>query len=111
VRHHLPERPFGRFAQMVPDPFFVAAPYPPSKTIVGITWAPKAAIVRKAKGSDNWPLTWADDDRQYTAYGDGWGFEPFLPEKLGLGFARVAGEPPGFKGENIRSPTGEQVGA
>jgi len=88
-----------------------AAPYPPSKAIVGITWAPKAAIVRKAKGSDNWPLTWADDDRQYTAYGDGWGFEPFLPKKLGLGFARVEGNPPGFKGENIPSPTGEQFGA
>jgi CubicO group peptidase (beta-lactamase class C family) len=87
-----------------------AAPYPPSKAIVGITWAPKAAIVRKAKGSDNWPLTWADDDRQYTAYGDGWGFEPFLPKKLGLGFARVEGNPPGFKGENIPSPSGEQFG-
>jgi hypothetical protein len=87
-----------------------AAPYPPSKAIVGLTWAPQAAIVRKAKGSDNWPLTWADDDRQYTAYGDGWGFEPLLPKKLGLGFARVEGDPPGFKGENIRSPTGEQLG-
>jgi CubicO group peptidase (beta-lactamase class C family) len=87
-----------------------AAPYPPSKAIVGLTWAPKAAIVRKAKGSDNWPLTWADDDRQYTAYGDGWGFEPLVPTKLGLGFARVEGEPLGFKGKNIRSPTGEQVG-
>jgi CubicO group peptidase (beta-lactamase class C family) len=88
-----------------------AAPYPPSKTITGITWAPKAAIIRKARGSDNWPLTWADDDRQYTAYGDGWGFEPFVPKKLGLGFARIEGDPPGFKGENIPSPTGEQFGA
>src|SRR5262249_31856824 len=87
-----------------------AAPSPPSKAIVGLTWAPQAAIVRQAKGSDNWPLTWADDDRQYTAYGDGWGFEPLRPKKLGLGFARVEGEPPGFKGENIPSPTGEQVG-
>jgi CubicO group peptidase (beta-lactamase class C family) len=88
-----------------------AAPYPPSKAIVGITWAPRATIIRKARGSDNWPLTWADDDRQYTAYGDGWGFEPFMPKKLGLGFARIEGDPPGFKGENIPSPTGEQFGA
>jgi CubicO group peptidase (beta-lactamase class C family) len=87
-----------------------AAPYPPSKVITGIAWAPKAAIIRKAPGSDNWPLTWADDDRQYTAYGDGWGFEPLLPKKLGLGFARVEGNPPDFKGENIRSPSGEQIG-
>ena len=36
-------------------------------------------VVRKAHDSDNWPLTWADDDKQYTAYGDGRGFEPFIP--------------------------------
>jgi CubicO group peptidase (beta-lactamase class C family) len=87
-----------------------AAPYPPSKVIAGIAWAPKETIIRKAKGSDNWPLTWADDDRQYTAYGDGWGFEPFVPKKLGLGFARVEGDPPDFRGVNIPSPTGEQMG-
>ncbi len=89
---------------------FNAAPYPGSKAITGIEWAPKEAIIRKAKGSDNWPLTWADDDRQYTAYGDGWGFEPLLPTKLGMGFARVEGNPPDFRGVNIASPTGEQVG-
>jgi CubicO group peptidase (beta-lactamase class C family) len=87
-----------------------AAPYPPSKVIAKIEWAPKSEIVRKGPGSDNWPLTWADDDRQYTAYGDGWGFEPLLKKKRGLGFARVEGDPPGFKGENILSPTGEQFG-
>jgi CubicO group peptidase (beta-lactamase class C family) len=87
-----------------------AAPYPPSKAITGIAWAGKETIIRKARGSDNWPLTWADDDRQYTAYGDGWGFEPFVPKKLGLGFARIEGDPR-FKGVNIRSPTGEQLGA
>ena len=87
-----------------------AAPYPPSTVIPGIEWAPKATIVRKARGSDNWPLTWADDDRQYTAYGDGWGFEPLLAKKRGLGFARVEGDAADFKGENILSPTGEQFG-
>jgi CubicO group peptidase (beta-lactamase class C family) len=87
-----------------------AAPYPPSEAITAVAWAPKEAIVRKAKGSDNWPLTWADDGRQYTAYGDGWGFEPFAPKKLGLGFARVEGGPTDFKGVNIPSPTGEQSG-
>ena len=49
-------------------------------------------------------------DGQYTAYGDGRGFEPFVPKKLGLGFARVEGNPPDFKGINIPSPTGEQLG-
>ena len=52
------------------------APYPPSPVIRGVHWAPKASIIRQARGSDNWPLTWADDDDLYTAYGDGTGFEP-----------------------------------
>jgi CubicO group peptidase (beta-lactamase class C family) len=86
------------------------APYPPSKAIAGITWADKETIVRKARGSDNWPLTWAGDDQQYTAYGDGRGFEPFVPKKLGMGFARIEGAPPSFHGANIPSPSGEQLG-
>lgn len=86
------------------------APYPPSPVIAGIEWAPKESIVRKARGSDNWPLTWADDDQLYTAYGDGWGFEPKLPQKLGLGFARVEGSASAFSGVNIRSSSGEQIG-
>jgi CubicO group peptidase (beta-lactamase class C family) len=86
------------------------APYPPSRAITDIAWAAKETIIRTAKGSDNWPLTWADDGHQYTAYGDGWGFEPFVPKKLGLGFARIEGDPPGFRGINVPSPTGEQLG-
>ena len=85
-------------------------PYPPSSFIKGITWAPKEKIIRKARGSDNWPITWADDDLLYTAYGDGWGFEPHVPEKLSLGFAKIVGYPPDFKGINIRSPSGELKG-
>ena len=69
------------------------APYPPSPVIKWIRWAPKESIVRKARGSDNWPLTWADDDALYTAYGDGSGFEPLVPEKLSLGLAKVDGPP------------------
>ena len=33
-----------------------------------------------------------------------------MPKKLGLGFARVEGDPPDFKGVNVRSPSGEQSG-
>ena len=29
---------------------------------------------RRAPGSDNWPITWAKDDHQYTTWGDGGGF-------------------------------------
>ncbi len=87
-----------------------AAPCPSSTSIVGLDWAPAASIVRQAEGSDNWPLTWADDDAQYTAYGDGWGFAPHVTGKLSLGLARVTGGPEGFEGANIPSATGEQTG-
>ena len=82
--------------------------HPLSPVIKGVTWAPAESIIRKATGkgrdgSDNWPITWADDDNLYTAYGDGYGFDPIVPQKLGLGFARVTGGPNDFIGENIRS--------
>src|SRR5262249_37758272 len=86
------------------------APYPPSPVIRKITWEPRETIIRKEHDSDNWPITWADDDALYTAYGDGSGFEPFVPEKLSLGLAKVFGTPPDFKGENLRAPSIEQRG-
>lgn len=82
-------------------------PYPPSPVIKEITWAPAATILRRARGSDNWPMTWADDDALYTAYGDGNGFEPFVPAKLSLGFCRVTGSPPDFQGVNLSARGGE----
>jgi CubicO group peptidase (beta-lactamase class C family) len=85
------------------------APYPASPAIRGVRWDQKDSIRRQAKGSDTWPLTWADD-ALYGAFGDGNGFEPFLPDKLSLGFARITGGPDDFHGENIRSPTGERKG-
>jgi len=86
------------------------APYPNSASITGLTWAPVSSIVRKAPGCDTWPLTWADDDNLYGAYGDGNGFEPQLSTKLSLGFARVSGPATGFTGTNIRSASGEHTG-
>jgi len=85
-------------------------PYPPSPVIKKIVWAPADEIVRKASGSDNWPITWADDDNQYTAYGDGWGFGPKTEKKLSLGIAKIAGLPPDFKGINVRTKSGERIG-
>jgi CubicO group peptidase (beta-lactamase class C family) len=82
----------------------------PSPVIRELVWAPPATIQRAARGSDNWPLTWGDDDTLYAAYGDGQGFEPFVTKKLSMGFARIVGAADGFKGFNIRSATGETVG-
>jgi len=98
---------------LVLDPLSAAVldhPYPPSKVIRAIHFDDEAAIVRKAPDSDNWPITWGDDDHLYTAYGDGHGFEPLIKPKLSLGFARVEGGPADFRGFNIRSDTGERTG-
>lgn len=86
------------------------SPYPPSPVIARIDWAAPERILRRAPGSDNWPITWAEDDALYTAYGDGYGFEPLLREKLSLGFARITGDPTNFQAVNLRSPTGEARG-
>lgn len=85
-------------------------PYPRSSVVTGVEWADTTQIIRLADGSDNWPLTWADDDDLYTAYGDGWGFEPKVEKKLSLGLSRVAGYPPHVTAENIRSESGEETG-
>ncbi|NKB65623.1 MAG: hypothetical protein GKR89_01060 [Candidatus Latescibacteria bacterium] len=96
------------------------APYPPSDYIIGLTWDAQVSrtglgpIVNKQTqrrdGSDNWPITWAADGSLYTTYGDGYGFEPYLSEKLGLGFARIDGGPTDFNPVNIRSASGENKG-
>lgn len=88
----------------------VAPPCPASPVIAGIEWAPADTIVRKARGGDNWPITWADDDNLYTAYGDGKGFEPLIDRKLSMGLCRVIGPPESFIAENLRCPTLETVG-
>jgi CubicO group peptidase (beta-lactamase class C family) len=87
-----------------------AGPYPPSPVIREIRFGEKSSIIRKSRDSDNWPLTWASDDNLYTAYGDGYGFEPRLANKLSLGFAKILGTPDDFQAINIRSPSGEQTG-
>jgi CubicO group peptidase (beta-lactamase class C family)/dienelactone hydrolase len=106
VRRHL----FEPLIAAVTDRSTSTLPYPPSKVLSGAEWAPKETIIRRAKGSDNWPITWANDGHLYTAYGDGNGFDPMVPAKLSLGFARVEGGPVDFRGVNIRCPTLEQKG-
>jgi CubicO group peptidase (beta-lactamase class C family) len=83
---------------------------PASPFISQVEWAAAETIVRLARGGDNWPMTWAEDDALYTAYGDGRGFEPFVPEKLSLGLAKVHGMPPKIRGENFRALSIESIG-
>jgi CubicO group peptidase (beta-lactamase class C family) len=93
--------------QPLMDAVQAAAPYLPSPAIHGAVWG--SEIRRAAIDSDNWPLTWGDDDALYASYGDGFGFEPFVERKLGMGFARITGGPDDFRGVNLRSD-GERTG-
>jgi len=86
------------------------APYPASPVIARILWAPPREILRDARGSDNWPITWGDDDALYSAYGDGVGFANAGGKKLSLGFAKIIGVPPKIEGTNIPAPSGEATG-
>lgn len=85
-------------------------PLKASAVIRAVHFDPESTIVRKAYDSDNWPITWGDDDNLYTAYGDGHGFEPFIKPKLSLGLARVEGGPRDFHGVNVRSASAERTG-
>jgi len=97
-------------AEPLRSPAVDASNPPPSPVIRTIRWAPASSVIRLAKGSDNWPLTWGDDDVLYTAYGDGFGFEPQLTNKLSLGLAKVLGQPPEIRGLNLRSEELERTG-
>lgn len=76
-------------------------PYPPSPAIAGmeLDWS---THVRAAPGSDNWPVTWADDDHQYAAWGDGGGFGGTNDEgRVSLGVARIEGPWDAPRGVNV----------
>ena len=77
------------------------APYPPSSVTkdVQFLWSTHQ---RAAPGSDNWPVTWADDDNQYTAWGDGGGFGGTnRVGRASLGVARIEGPWTDHRGYNV----------
>ena len=79
-----------------------SSPFPPSPVITGVTWEPNSNLIRVAKGSDNWPVTWGDDDKIYTTYGDGWGFNNVgIGTKVRFGVSRFSGDPTNFSGEDL----------
>ena len=77
---------------------FAAANYPPSTVIPGMTFdmatlrnvAPGNAVY--ADDSDNWTITWADDNHQYASFGDGEGFRTANTVRGSLGIARIEGD-------------------
>lgn len=56
----------------------------------------------EAPGSDNWPMTWADNDNLYTNWGDGGGFEGDNDKgRVSLGVGVVTGDRDNYAGRNI----------
>ena len=83
------------------DSITSTSPYPTSPFISGISfdWS---THVRLAQGSDNWPVTWAADDHQYTTWGDGGGFGGSNQDgRVSLGVARIEGGVSGYHGVNV----------
>ena len=78
-----------------------AAPYPPSATIAGVEFD-FSSHDRRAPGSDNWNVTWADDGHQYTCWGDGGGFGGSNGRgRVSLGVARLEGSLEELRGVNV----------
>ncbi len=76
-------------------------PYPDSPVIkdIVIDWS---SHQRHAPGSDNFQLTWADDDHLYGAWGDGGGFAGSNSRgRVGLGVARIEGVSEHYQGYNV----------
>ncbi len=65
-----------------------------------------------APGSDNWPVTWARDGHQYTAWGDGGGFGGTNGNgRVSLGIGRIVGDSPEASvGENLWGGLNPQFG-
>jgi len=80
--------------------------YPRSDLIKGIRLDLKSRRT-DGYGSDIWPITWADDGHQYSAFGDGAGFEAidykeqYGPHRVSLGVSRIEGDPDTYKGVNV----------
>ena len=75
--------------------------FPPSDLIVAVEFD-HDSIQELAPGSDNWAITWAANDEQYTTWGDGGGFGG--DNKLGrvsMGVAKIVGTPEQFDAINV----------
>ena len=77
-------------------------PYPKSTFIKSVTI--DTARISIGYG-DNWAITWADDDRQYSFFTDGTGFGAHDPD-VSIAPTYIEGTPPDIKGYDIPSETG-----
>src|SRR5688572_15028685 len=78
----------------------VGAMSAPARVITGVTFDEETHR-RLAYGSDNWPLTWSDDDHQYAMWGDGGGFGGSDAKgRVSFGVARIEGDHDTYRGVN-----------
>jgi hypothetical protein len=76
-------------------------PYPQNEVIKDIIFQ-WSSHNRLAPGSDNWPVTWADDDNQYLVWGDGGGFGGTNSiGRSSIGVARIEGNWHNYKTSNV----------
>ena len=78
---------------LCPSPI-TGSPYPVSTHLcMDFNFATGLHAIDQAIGSDNWPMTWADDGHQYTSWGDGGGFggTDAPNERVSLGYGRIEG--------------------
>ena len=104
---------FGPLEKHLLEPLMAAfppPPVPPSERMTGAWFDPASSLDCRADGSDNWPISALPDGSLFAAYGDGFGFEPYLEEKLSQGFAKIVGDPDAYAATNLRSQTGERTG-
>jgi len=77
-------------------------PYPRSSFITNIEFE-WSTHKRGAMGSDNFQLTWSNDNGQYGAWGDGNGFKN--ESRSSLGVSKISGKGNNWKGKDVwRSP-------
>jgi hypothetical protein len=84
-----------------PEPDTGSGPPPNSGVITGVRFD-FDTLVELAEGSDNWAVTWADDESQFATWGDGGGFGGTDDVgRVSLGVARIEGEPEDFTTVNV----------
>ena len=77
------------------------SPYPMSSVISGLTIDPERQSIGHG---DNWAITWAADDNQYSFHTDGRGFG--LPESVSTAPVVIEGSPPNIRGRDIVTASG-----
>ena len=77
------------------------SPYPMSSVIGGFTIEPERQSIGHG---DNWAITWAADDRQYSFHTDGRGFG--LKESVSTAPVVIEGSPPDIRGRDIATTSG-----